>query len=98
MHHSLTNKTPRVNVGSTIMDPDEPLDSTTQPSPTPTEKRRRLLDLFKESTRENHGSNFEVVEPSTKDVTVGSVQDGLKPMNESHVGSKQGCFKFHFCT
>ncbi|KAK1423239.1 hypothetical protein QVD17_18536 [Tagetes erecta] len=91
VHHTLTHKTPRTNEGSTITDPNEPLSST---SPTPIEKRRRLLDLFKESIREKHGSNLEgAVEPSIKDGKMGSDQDGLQPKNESHVGSKQGCFK-----
>ncbi|KAI3754427.1 hypothetical protein L1987_54210 [Smallanthus sonchifolius] len=91
VHHNLTQGTPRVNVGATFTNPNEPLGSTSQPSPIPTEKRRRLLDLFKESLRSNHDSNIEVAEPSNKDGQMGS-DKGLKPKSESHVGSKQGCF------
>ncbi|KAD7478713.1 hypothetical protein R6Q59_005533 [Mikania micrantha] len=93
VHPSLNQGTPRLNVGVTFTDHIGPHDSTSEPSPTPTEKRRRLLDLFKESRRDKHDSNFEIVEPSNKDGKMGSDKDGLKPKSESHVGSKQGCFR-----
>ncbi|KAJ0692685.1 hypothetical protein HanPI659440_Chr15g0588781 [Helianthus annuus] len=94
VHHSLTQGTPRINVGATISNHDELLGSSSQPSPTPTEKRRRLLDLFKESLRDNnHDPNFEIAEPSNKDGPVGPGKDGPKPKSESHVGSMSGCFK-----
>ncbi|KAI7727837.1 hypothetical protein M8C21_009151 [Ambrosia artemisiifolia] len=95
VHHSLTQGTPRVNVDATFPNHDEPLGTTVQPSPTPTEKRKRLLDLFKESIRDNtnRDSNFEIDEPENKDGQMGLEKDGLKPNNDSHVGSMHGCFK-----
>ncbi|XP_076952114.1 uncharacterized protein LOC143625741 [Bidens hawaiensis] len=95
-HHDLTQGTARVIVGATFMDQIEPVGSTSQPSPTLTEKRRRLLDLFKESQRDNNNnldSSFELDELSDKDGHMGSDKDGLKPKSVSHVGSMQGCFK-----
>ncbi|MFS8032266.1 hypothetical protein Hanom_Chr17g01555581 [Helianthus anomalus] len=61
------------------------------PPPPPTEKRKRLLDLFKESKRENHGSsNEEFAEPSNKHGDgMASKKDALRLKSAS---SMHGCF------
>ncbi|KAI7736169.1 hypothetical protein M8C21_015646 [Ambrosia artemisiifolia] len=64
--------------------------SMAQPSATPTEKRKRLLDFFKESKRENHGSHEEFAEPPNKygnEMT--SKKDGLRSKS---AGFMHGCF------
>lgn len=94
VHHSLTVGTPQFNAGAIAMPADNNgvLGFTLQPSPTPTEKRMRLLDLFKESLREKLDSNEEIGEPPKKDGEMGLNKDGLKPKGGTSVSSMQGCF------
>lgn len=93
VHHSLTLGTTRVSGGATSMDNNEPVGSTPRPSSTPTEKKKRLLDLFKESLRDNNDSNLENAELLHKDGEMALNQVGLKPKSPSYVGSRQGgCF------
>ncbi|KAI3666028.1 hypothetical protein L6452_44666 [Arctium lappa] len=94
VHHSLIVGTPQFNAGAIAIpsDNNEVLGSTLEPSPTPTEKKMRLLDLFKESLRENLESNEEFGEPPKKDGEMGLNEDGSKPKRGAPVGSMQGCF------
>lgn len=94
LHHSLTLGTPQLNGKAIAMPTDNNgvLGSTLQPSPTPTEKRMRLLDLFKESLREKLDSNEEIDEPLKIDGEMGSNNDGSKPKRGMSVSSMQGCF------
>ncbi|XP_076926180.1 uncharacterized protein At3g27210-like [Bidens hawaiensis] len=55
-----------------------------QPLPTPIVKRKKLLDLFKESIRENNHSSSNYDEPLNK--------CGLTLKKERHTGSMHGCF------
>lgn len=85
VHHSLTTGIKPAQADTepktTSMDHNEPRD----PSPTPSDKKMRLLDLFKESVREDdHDYNEEIVEPQKN--------DGLKSKSEKPVGSMHGCF------
>lgn len=82
VHHSSTLGTQRVGVLAASIDNIEPIGSTFQPSPTPTEKRKRLLDLFKESLRGKSDSPLEFGE--TKDSDMGLNKNSSKP--------KSGCF------
>ncbi|PWA40782.1 hypothetical protein CTI12_AA559740 [Artemisia annua] len=84
VHHSSTLGTQRVNVVAASIDNIEPVGSTFQPSPTPTEKRKRLLDLFKESLRGKSDSTLEFGETTNKDSDMGLNKNSLKP--------KSGCF------
>lgn len=84
MHHSSTLGIQRVNVVAASIDNIEPVGSTFQPSPTPTEKRKRLLDLFKESLRGKSDSTLEFGETTNKDGDMGLNKNSLKP--------KSGCF------
>ncbi|KVI02432.1 uncharacterized protein At3g27210-like [Cynara cardunculus var. scolymus] len=90
VHHSLTVGTPQSNGRAIAIPPDNNLvhGSTLEPSPspTPTEKKMRLLDLFKESLREKVE---EIDEPPKKDGEMGLNKDGLKPKRGT---SMQGCF------
>ncbi|KAK9064727.1 hypothetical protein SSX86_016109 [Deinandra increscens subsp. villosa] len=92
VHPSLTRITPRLNMDAISFDHTEPPNSTSEPSPTPTEKRRRLLDLFKESVREKNDFHIKIVEQFSKDGQMGSEKDGMEPKSESQVGYKRGCF------
>nr|GEZ06259.1 hypothetical protein [Tanacetum cinerariifolium] len=84
VHHSLTQGTQRAGVLAASIDNIEPVASTFQPSPTPTEKRKRLLDLFKESLRGKSVSTLEFGETTNKDSDMGLNKNTLKP--------KSGCF------
>ncbi|GJT67666.1 hypothetical protein Tco_1019146 [Tanacetum coccineum] len=84
VHHSLTEGTQRVGVLAASIHNIEPVGSTFQPSPTPTEKRKRLLDLFKESLRGKSDSTLEFGETTNKDSDMGLNKNSLKP--------KRGCF------
>lgn len=89
VHHILTPS--RAN---TFMNHVKPFGSTGQPSATSTEKKKRLLDLFKESQRDNHGSPIvKFAEPPNKyAVELGSKKDELQPKRERSRGFMQGCF------
>ncbi|KAL8200788.1 hypothetical protein R6Q57_012127 [Mikania cordata] len=91
VHHSLTPSR-----GYKSMDHAEPLGSTAQRSLTPTLKRKRLLDLFKESLRDNYGSSSgQFAEPPNKyeyDDNMSSKKDGSCLKREKPTGSMQGCF------
>ncbi|KAK1438775.1 hypothetical protein QVD17_04585 [Tagetes erecta] len=91
VHHSLAPS--RAN---TFMNRVEFIGIPGQPSPTSTEKKKRLLDLFKESQRDNNGSpNYQLAElPKTYGVDMGTKKDGLQPKRERPAaGFMQGCFK-----
>ncbi|KAI3699910.1 hypothetical protein L2E82_44517 [Cichorium intybus] len=83
VHHSLTLPTKQVQTDADTG--TEPIGFTREPSPIPSDKKMRLLDLFKESVREDdHIDNEETIEPPKN--------DGLKSKSERPVGSLHGCF------
>lgn len=64
-----------------------------QPLPTPIVKRKKLLDLFKESIRENNYGSSNYDEPLNKcGDEMSSIKDGLSLKREKPTGSMHGCF------
>ncbi|KAI3813090.1 hypothetical protein L1987_17806 [Smallanthus sonchifolius] len=86
VHHSLIPTRANTSIGHV-----EPLGSMAQPSPAP---RKRLLDFFKESRRDSHGSSGEeFAEPPSKyGDEMGSNKDGMRLQRERPAGTLQGCF------
>ena len=82
MHHILTTTTKQGQVDlkaePALMDRKEPVGSALEPSLTPSVRKMRLLDLFKESVREEeHDYDNEIVKSPQK--------DGLKSKSERYV-------------
>ncbi|CAI9277188.1 unnamed protein product [Lactuca saligna] len=100
LHHisTIETKHSQLNTGTgtgtgtgtecSLTDHNESVGPTREPSPTPSDKKMRLLDLFKESVREDeeHGDddNKEIGEPQKG--------DGLKSKSERHVIGLGSCF------
>lgn len=78
VHHNLTLGTKPGQADTGFLNQNEVVHSTREPSPTPSDKKTRLLDLFKESVREeDHICSEETMESPKK--------DSLKSKSQRHL-------------
>nr|XP_043607905.1 uncharacterized protein LOC122579743 [Erigeron canadensis] len=94
VHPSLTLGKPHQVIGGvTFMEKNDPFVSKPQPSPTPTQKKFSLLELFKRSIRDNRDLTEVIAEPPNKDGHMETDDANLKQSREAHLDSRQsGCF------
>ncbi|XP_023764130.1 uncharacterized protein At3g27210 [Lactuca sativa] len=90
--HGHDNTGPGTGIGTepAVMDHNEPVGPTREPSPTPSDKKMRLLDLFKESVREDDDHEHE--DDNNKEIVEPQKRHGLKSKSERHLIGLGSCF------
>ncbi|CAH1412963.1 unnamed protein product [Lactuca virosa] len=76
--------------GPILVNHKEPVGLTREKSPTPSDKKMRLLDLFKDSVRED--DDHEHGDDNNKEIVEQQKRDGLKSKSERHLIGLGSCF------